>query len=654
LLNCTVGQYFGFNSGRQSFKILSINLSPPNTILTVSDSTTNISSQSTTALYDQKNCFEWHAYSQNVVLQLGQKVYISDYTMNSWTEVIPNAKHPIGNSRSVFRTYNTKGILFNSNGLYLVDFDLATPVYYPINAQNPDTVYDPALDYVAQSMPQPTNAPYTFRYLNTFSRLKGVGDRTSKNVVLQLESGTAVKNDFVNGNYEGATELNLSRTDYCEVSAPQQPVFPEVFDTPGIAGNLISLFPHEDNYLFGNFYHWTHYSVYRTLDLGPNGIGTSVAGQANGVNDFYWLDDVPVIKMFEIPNLYNGGPISPMLAYDTHCVYSAIFTSLNAPWVGFSVGTKFYGTLGLVTRLDGPSFKEFLPYGHFYGAVGANNLSVISKTGRTITKVYGDGFTGLVRGQPIWLNDGTIEIVDSVIDDSNVQVFSTSSITQGAAAWNPIERYYSDYLPDDSVQVRGNGFLLKSRFMQPLPNLNIGDIGCGFLLGAISGSPFHYYSQTGYAPSVGYYNPFYQTDHLDDIPVEIEFGDTQAYIIMSGSTLMIDLSTSNTINSDDTTTVNAQGASLLGAMPIAVLTSKSYLSKAIGALCANAVKKSSEGFIIVITQDKEVRTLSPNGYSANLIAGMIMKQLEQWQSAVSIHFDKRQGILIYGTTTLSG
>jgi hypothetical protein len=264
-----VGDYYIYGDGTHE-RI--INVISDTVIQTRTETADNKSSSYNASIRHKVNGIFFHSYSRRVILVMGTEIYISnDYTMTEWTECAFIGNQQLSNSLSTFSELNQYLLIFNANGIYRLnttDFPFSV---YKINSAIPTS----ALTTTS------TDGDYVKRYSYTLTRILNTGvngNRLTPGALLVQESGNVAKNasgeDFV-------TEYSyVEFPPYIDLSSPISN-----FDVPRNSDGV----PEQ---------HWTHYSIYATLDIGNNGFDI-IRKTANNSDVYIWVDDVPIVKPIE-------------------------------------------------------------------------------------------------------------------------------------------------------------------------------------------------------------------------------------------------------------------------------------------------------------------------------------------------------------------
>lgn len=173
---------------------------------------------------------------------------------------------------------------------------------------------------------------------------------------------------------------------------------------------------------------WTHYSIYRTMDIGENGIDP-ITGQGNNKERYVWVNDVTLVKTFKCT-------ISSGLDKRVTATSSVFEASDVGSSIVFSNGvTKVIASYTSATEVDVTSLSGLDDDDVLSGTIGAQYTCLATKSGTTIT--VGPTGTGTAIITAI---DGTgIGTVVPTID------YSFSSLNVGDTISIDYGNGYNDY-----------------------------------------------------------------------------------------------------------------------------------------------------------------------------------------------------------------
>jgi hypothetical protein len=546
--------------------------------------------------------------------------------ISSWVPIYCNAKRCPSDAKSTLREWGDDAVLFTSNGINLLRLSEEYPSYCLLNDEQPKHKQD-------------DDAPSTYgrKVTMTFSTIEGSGlrDRTTGSR-LMLESANTSNRSTV-ASLSGMTAQTAILNDFWESwAATAMGTTPRDYRLIRTALGEIG-------------YHWTHFSLYGTLDIGVNGIDAQ-SKEANNSERFYWMDDVPRIKCFL-------GTITA----DTLVSNIPIFSK-------YDVGVVFAGVAGTITITAFLSANTVTVthtetgFTNVVCAIGSTRKGTIGVTGATTKSKLGisAGFSVSAAdvGKLIWFSDGSVDIITAAGSVYGAWTLEwirgrdTSGGTLGFAIQDTHStstaayRYYRDLIPDngaEGLRVR-DGFLLSNRFMEPLPPGNVGAVCPGFIIAGSENGRVLCYSNTGDRRFAGYFHPTFQVDSVD-IGI-LRLSEFEHCLIGYGRIgyALWDLTDTKIVNDELSDSTLAP----LGRNPIVVFRSRKDV-KGIGCLSVGAVCKTRDGIDLVVTQNKEIRIFDGYKFGDNLLASRYQRKFDTLQAQIATHFDKRSGFLVFGT-----
>lgn len=223
----------------------------------------------------------FHKASKRWLFHIGSQLFWSDLSCNVLTEVKDYANASLGvcgfsTGHTIMKEF-LDGILLNSNspankGLMFVRIAEATPRFFNLTAPCPAVTWSVLVSGTAPKV-------YRYRYLVTFSRIEGYGasnDRTSGIVV--HESGARSVHLSV-PSIEDYDEITLDEPieDYSGSLIDMQ----DLFYSEEVAASAVRSSPH-----------WTHASIYRTMDIGADFGTDSKTGEVNDPELYVWVKDL--------------------------------------------------------------------------------------------------------------------------------------------------------------------------------------------------------------------------------------------------------------------------------------------------------------------------------------------------------------------------
>lgn len=566
------------------------------------------------------NAVYFHKENKKVLIHVDNRIFMAEEdNMINWTECIRNSIVKPSNNTSRFEEFENYVVLFNSNGIFKCNIDQSPPIYFRCNIPVPNTK-------ITSSGYKADATPYGYKYVYSLSRMPGFGFRTRKTpgVKVELETGTNVVDD--NFQDYGAT-WQSSRVGS---GAP--------ITISTLTNSLDPIDPTKINQ------EATHYSIYRTLDIGDNGTDP-LTGNGNNPELYVWVDDVPVAKAFTVT--VSGTTCTSTVGYFENV---DIGTTINI----YDGTNEYERTISARPSGTVVTLSSELPSGATTqpAAIGAPTLLSLSQSESFVTNedvgLY--QFTSGDVGKTLYWADGGYSVVSGFTSASGVGVHDSETRASQGACMDPTARTYRDIIIDDpedesvpfnvdQLRVRIAGNTLQQRFWTALSNGNIGQIVPGFMFVAPRNSKYLYYQQMpeGYEYLMGYHNAAYQTTRFKD-PINnlVEYPNSLV-VRCKSSTHDVPINTWSEV------TIPEVGEF------VAVLSSQNVVDENIGSNDFGGSVWTDEGVEIVITQEPAIRVFNGQKYSENIATDRIMGELRKMNPAYASSYDPINGFIFWGS-----
>jgi len=390
--------------------------------------------------------------------------------------------------------------------------------------------------------------------------------------------------------------------------------------------------------------HWTHFSVYSTLEIGKYGYDP-VNGLANNKENYIWLYDIHVGRAVTAAVTVTSGLITLNSGelFTQKDVGGGLLledgTTDTIQYLCDSGGTRVYTETSRYAIGDTVTAKTAQSC-CFSGARVITATQAVSGTettgASTITYVTGGPASNFVAAdinRTISCEDGSEQHIVRVIDSTHVEVAESATKTSKAFTIAETYRLISDDVPDETLRYRASKkeFLLQNRLWEPLPACNKGVISSGFMFTAITTGRDINYSQMPETLEymVGYQNPDYQIVSAKDLIVDLVRYPDLVAVFCKNSTYEI-----------PTNTFSTQKIEQVGIV-VAIISGLVMVSDSIGAW---AVKRTYRGETIVITPEPAIRIFSGRTYSENLIESKMMTKFKGYANTFTISFDPINGL----------
>lgn len=397
----------------------------------------------------------------------------------------------------------------------------------------------------------------------------------------------------------------------------------------------------------GTSYHhsqWTHFSIYRTLDIGEAGVDP-ITGQGNNKELYIWVADYRILN--------------PFIATVTGTGTSRTITATTSVFSQADVGSRVYIRTGAATSQNGTiaavasgtvatltveepwvnTVAKASVLGAYY-----DKIDIMYQTAYTVTctdHVPADAYIG----SAIHWSNGTFSVITGCVAGASYTVADSATragLAAGLLSANDIEaqRWFNDTVSDDTLRTRVSNFTLKNRFWQPLPNCNTGIISNGWLLGALRGGRSVYYSQVvpEYSYLWGYYNDAKQTSEYKDLISNIQYSNDNAVVFLYNSIWRIPLN--NYIE---------EAIEEIGEI-VFVLTGTAPIAPSVGCVDFSSICEIDSYTMFFISSDNEALLLTYDGafkLSSDLAKDRFSKRLKLNANYTSVSYDKTNGLIIW-------
>lgn len=513
--------------------------------------------------------------TKKCLVQVGEDLYYSDETLSSWTEVIIQSTEKPNNSNGKIVYLGQDWILINSAGIYRIN---PQGIGWKTNSNIPQERLEEEGEREDEN--------YGYNTIYCMSRLDGGGfgvDRSDEGVKIAQQTGSVrVRKE---GEEYKDFSVNWGDNEITE-------------DTPRVIRGFT--IPDGKN-IEETERHYTHYSYYRSLDVGFNGTDI-IEGKGYDPEQLIWVDDIPVARGFFAYK--NGGSVIAVIgSFSVHDVGSVI---------EFIDGSRYEITAWISTNeveIDAGAYYD-LDTELMAAGIGNGTILECEQSGSTVTINDGRAFTDEDIGKFLFFSDGSYDIIKSVISGTSLEMSTNSTrIAQGAVV-DPTYRNYNDTKSDEILE-DWVSFELPYRRMLPIPECNEGTIFPGFFSSTVRGSSRYWYSSLPAAAdySIGMYYPGLQeaTDLQDEIVALSSFPDRMVVYCRSKTYIV-----ASSINS----TITPFPGTVLS-----VLNSPAIRDNTVGCLDFGSLQEIENGADIMLTNENGVpgcRIFNGDQYSDDL------------------------------------
>jgi len=606
------GKYFRFASDHVDYPIISVNTGAQTITTTTSAAYT---AAATCLIREEVNALEWHKYTEKWVLQIGSRIYTAAYNMATWTRVYCSSLTDLSDSKSDAKIFDENAmVLFNSNGIFYINL-IGNATYYKLNTSNP----------VSRSEDSGSGA-FEFRYIVSFSRLSTISQdvgRRDSDVIVAHESGT----NNIDDDYLDYTKI-LSATTVAPATAKS-----------------ISLYPLSSASAKGEDLHWTHYSIWRTLNLGDAGINP-YDNSTNSPGRFYHVDDVLIVKAMKVGRT-GASELTVARGYGVpqgFDVGATIQVWGSSAAFTYTISTVTDNAIAVSETLDASIASSGA-----VAVIGGNKCFIGTTDGTAvITRTGGATLTSAENGKTLFSSDSLDPLTIVSVDGSgNVTVDRT--LTTGMTLYlgcSPISRTFHDTVTDDLLRVRP---LVKQRYWTPVDNWTVGVVSNGFIAGGIAGDHNFQYSEIGNKQWAGYHNNGVQIDSLEDQVVAISVVNDLIIVYCKENIFVYD---TNGMSKQSSLTEDPEAGTQLGELPVYVFNGRKPI-KGTGMYDRGTLQKDKNGNDIFETNRNETVVFNGSELSPSMTAGRIMNKITKLQRLSASAYSRTYGYLRFGTESQS-
>ena len=300
-------------------------------------------------------------------------------------------------------------------------------------------------------------------------------------------------------------------------------------------------------YTFGPFYipeisagvrdrHWSHYVLYGTPDIGPDGVSPRVgpSGEILPPLKFGYRSEV------RVAGAMYGSKESDGLVTVVRGTFEEYDVGTSLEWEDGDVDTIVSWVSGTQVYVSSEYYYDPKPLQAC--AIGGGDVFRASQSGYIVTREGGEEFTADDVGETIWWSSDYSSIIEEFIDADTVRVRDSAERDTQGLTMAPISRMITDLTNDETIRNRFDELYvgaLRHRFHYQMPNVNIGEVVPGFMVTAIRNASFVYYCQLGSSLKYlsGYHLPNRQiSDKIEESIQTIKVAPNKVIIWCKGST----------------------------------------------------------------------------------------------------------------------
>jgi len=540
----------------------------------------------------------YHSGKEKAVLHIHDKIYETDYTMVTYTKCPVNAVNSPDKYKTVFDERDENIYIYSNKSIFRVDLKYNPAIVYPINRGIPTVK-------VTNSGSKSDTTPYGYRYLYTMTRLSGTGfrDRNTSEVVIEVETGS--------------TKYNKTTYDYGETWLAAE---------LSSSGNIVGTFTVPlDPIKSVPYVHFTHISVYRTLNVGPKGYDP-VTGGGNNTELYIWVADIPIAKAF------------------TASQSGTTVTSTVGNFGSADVGSRLYYANGWSSIIDSYTdvnnveVEDTQTVASQSASLGNGEIFTASQATTTITKTGGRSFTATDEGRLFFWADGRSSILKTYLTTTTFTAHNSQTVASQGATMNAESRKFNDVTADDTLRISAGAWPLFSRYYDAIPQSNSGAISDGFMFAHQRYGSYVYYCEIpdGFEYLMGYYYPTQFMHFKDQIEaLSTAFSDKLAVYCK---------------NSTHNVPINVYEQQLIESVGVEIttITGQNVADKDIGCVDYGSIQSFGEGKEIMVNSDYGIRVFDGTKYTENKIYNKIMKRMLKLLPAFGSSYDEENGYMLYG------
>lgn len=573
------------------------------------------------------------------VIQFGDTMYTFTRDIPGYTPLLCVSTDKPREVRTFFQLYKNKVIAFNGGGIFLVNIDITPSYIWKLNTSCP----------VKKITDQLGAITYGYHYWYALSRLSGSGirDRDTPGVVVEAESGPV--------KWAGSTP------DYGAVWHP----YPIDTAHGHPIGTMVNPAPAENPSAVER--KWTHYTVYRTIDIGK---GTTASPKQQGSPNLgYWVADVPMCRPMAVASsfddVHHSSKLQILGGFTGSFTKADIGSTIRIHDVGAAgavIGSYLISnsSLNLTLLQSGPSSYVYCdgshttPVGYTVGELGGcASVLLAQQTGTLVTATAGTPFTADDVGKRLVRDDGTEVTVTSFVDASHVNVDSAEVRTAVfAACFSPASRSFFDDVKDHILapnivtydvapgDANHSDWPLRSRLMTEIPAVDQGVVAPGWMVATANGGNTGYYGQVNdlIERHIGYYVADRQYFNIESEKIFRLRKLTHVVMVYCRNS-----SHALQLNSRQNETDALTGTT------VSWLSQLLPVSQAIGLLDAESVVSDIEGNDICLCNDYSLRSCNGSTFGTNIFLDRLQVLIYAMHNKFTMHTDLINGIIAWGS-----
>lgn len=569
----------------------------------------------------KNNIHAFHKQYKRWVRQFWRRIYFARIDMEEFIESIIVSRDTPSNAKGSYGDLDDySGAIFNSNGIFRIDFEVDPSLSYKINS--------PVPNIPIEAKAQTNSTIHSYRYWYSAARLSGTDILRDRLDPLRIESETGTNVEDIETIDAGLDHLWTD--DLISASNPNivGPIWMPIVENTE---------PQEYQW------HHTHYPIYRTLDT-QGRLSDPFYREYNNPERGVWVHDLRVCGAF--------------WAYKTRGLIIADIGLFELADVGSMIEDEEGGRDEILEYIS-PRVVRYADVGEYdyledsplmAYAIGNGRVIRASQSGNLVTRTHGSIFTSDDERKTLHWSNGYRTYILEVIDENTVRVHESIDKQVQGVTIDPTYRMFNDTITDTQLRSRLTSptLLLNHRFWRNLPNCNIGVVSDGFMVIAIRNQNTYYYSQlsNNLEFTAGYYHPSIQLSRTikDDIQLLWVFPDA-IIVWTSNKTYKISTNDANTVE-----------VPLVGEV-VATLPGAETIDPDKGCFDWGSVQDIGNGEVELLTSEPNligVRKFNGLSYGPNrafndaLGQGRLSKLINELQHATASIYNGHDGYIIWG------
>jgi len=405
----------------------------------------------------------------------------------------------------------------------------------------------------------------------------------------------------------------------------------------------LSIYDEKEKTQYSNSF--THYSIYRTMDISANDDeygNLTMLRTVNNPEQYVWVADVPMIKTFEGYIIETNKLVVSQQVIDVFDIgsdVSVVFGGVDYKFSIVDIGEDEYnGEKRYFYILDKDTADD----------IGDEHSNIICIIGSTYDNVFyaskiddkvisTKSFIKKDIGKFLYWGDGTISIIKDVDDGGSAYTVDRLDKENTSCGMNPINRNFNDNISDEILLARARSFPLRTRFWKSLPSTSLGVVTPGFIILASRGFGNVYYGQTGNLYDIGYHHTMQQSNMIKDGITSLSNIAKTVSVKTNGSTYAF------------LPTRNYQAGNPKFNESFFMLQDPELINEHIGTAQDSHCVRIDSNNELVFTNEPAIRFFNGSEYSDNVSESVIQnKYITKFFKKLILHYNGNMGVYLWG------